>query len=125
MTAAFDTLAYAKRLKEAGFTDHQAEAQALALADAFKEGALATKQDIGDLRHELKQDIADLRHGLREVESALKARMDNLETTLGARVDHLEERTRGRFTLLQQMLGFDLALTVAVLWLLLRQAGAF
>jgi hypothetical protein len=101
VTAAFDTLAYAKRLKEAGFTDNQAEAQALALADAFKEGALATKQDIGDLRHELKQDIADLRHGLREA----------------------EERARGRFTLLQWMLGFNLALTVAVLWLLLRQAA--
>jgi len=31
-TATFDTLAYAKKLKSAGFTDEQAEVQAEALA---------------------------------------------------------------------------------------------
>jgi hypothetical protein len=116
MAVTFDTLAYAKRLKEAGFPESQAEGQTLALVEALKEGAgeLATKQDIGELRHELKQDIADLRHELREVETALKAD-----------IGHLEKCSRGRFTLLQWMLGFNLVLTVAVLWFLLRQAAVF
>ena len=35
-TLTFDTLAYAKRLREAGFTEPQAEAQAEALAEALR-----------------------------------------------------------------------------------------
>ena len=83
MTAlTFDTHAYVKRLKEAGFTEAQAEAQTTALVEALKSGVseLATRADI----------------------------------------DRLEERTDGRFKLLQWMIGFDLALTLAVLFLLLR-----
>ena len=83
MTAlTFDTHAYVKRLKEAGFTETQAEAQATALLEALKSGVseLATRADI----------------------------------------DRLEERTDGRFKLLQWMIGFNLALTLAVLFLLLR-----
>jgi hypothetical protein len=81
-TLTFDTHAYVKRLKEAGFTETQAEAQASALIEALKSGVseLATRADI----------------------------------------DRLAERTDGRFKLLQWMIGFDLALTLAVLFLLLR-----
>ncbi len=43
--AAFDTLTYAKKLEEAGFTPQQAEVQAFALADIVDE-RLATKEDI-------------------------------------------------------------------------------
>ncbi len=42
--AIFDTLAYAKKLKTAGFTDLQAETQAEALAEIV-EMQLATKRD--------------------------------------------------------------------------------
>lgn len=45
---AFDTLIYAKRLKKAGFTEKQAEAQAEALADVVNNN-LATKQDLKKL----------------------------------------------------------------------------
>jgi len=55
MAVAFDTLAYAKKLKEAGFTEQQAEAQAEALAEIVNE-RLATKQDIAELRRDL-QDL--------------------------------------------------------------------
>lgn len=49
MTATnFDTLAYAKKLKEAGFTEQQAEAQAEALR-AVVDTNLATKQDLKEL----------------------------------------------------------------------------
>ena len=94
MTAAFDTLAYAKRLKEAGFTESQAEVLAQAQSALVTE-QLATKDDLA-----------------------------RLEERLTHRMETQEERARGRFTLLQWIIGFNLALTVAVLWLLLRQAGA-
>lgn len=57
MTAlTFDTLAYAKRLRDAGMPEPQAEAQATALADALKGSAadLATKADLKEL--ELRLD---------------------------------------------------------------------
>ena len=83
MTAlTFDTHAYVKRLKEAGFTEAQAEAQTTALVEALKSGV-----------------------------SELATRVD---------IDRLEECTDGPFKLLQWMIGFDLALTLAVLFLLLR-----
>jgi hypothetical protein len=88
-TITFDTLAYVKRLRDAGISEPQAEAQASALADALKQsaGELATQAGLA----ELKQDL---------------------------RV--FEERTEGRFKLLQWMIGFNLALTLTVLFLLLR-----
>ena len=60
---AFDTLAYARRLKEAGVDDAQAEAHAEAVRDAVTEG-VATKADletsIAGLRTDLKADVARL-----------------------------------------------------------------
>jgi len=92
----FDTLAYAKRLREAGIPESQAEAQAAALVDVLKEsaGELATRNDITALRQDINR--------------------------LESRINVMEERTEGRFKLLQWMLGFNLALAVAVLFLLLR-----
>ncbi len=51
--AAFDTLTYAKKLEEAGFTPKQAEVQAFALADIVDE-RLATKEDIRRLEEVMK-----------------------------------------------------------------------
>ena len=52
VTVAFDTLAYAKKLKDAGFTDQQAEVQAQAFSEIIEE-RLATKQDIKELEMRL------------------------------------------------------------------------
>jgi hypothetical protein len=52
MTAlTFDTHAYVKRLRDAGFTEVQAEAQATALVEALKGSVadLATKADLKEL----------------------------------------------------------------------------
>jgi hypothetical protein len=54
-TAIFDTLAYSKKLKAAGFTEQQAEIQAEALAEIIDE-RIATKQDF----HELKRDMKEM-----------------------------------------------------------------
>ena len=48
----FDTLAYAKKLKGAGFTELQAEIQAEAMADLVSE-QLATKRDLKELEMRL------------------------------------------------------------------------
>jgi hypothetical protein len=53
---AFDTLEFAKRLKEAGFTEQQAEALADAEAELIEQN-LATQRDITDI----KRDIADVK----------------------------------------------------------------
>ena len=47
MAIALDTLAYAKRLRQAGFSEQQAEAQAQALAAAMTD-TLATKRDLNN-----------------------------------------------------------------------------
>lgn len=52
MAVAFDTLAYARRLRAAGFTEQQAEVQAEALAGVVGE-TLATKQDLRELEYRL------------------------------------------------------------------------
>ncbi|MBT7069231.1 MAG: DUF1640 domain-containing protein [Verrucomicrobia bacterium] len=53
-TLTFDTLAYSKRLRQAGFTEQQAEVQAEALAHVIDE-RLATKDDIVGLKRDLKE----------------------------------------------------------------------
>ena len=103
MTAlTFDTLAYVKTLRDAGVEEKQAEAQATALATVLKSGAgdLATGRDLTELRTLIKQDI------------------DRVE----AKLNLIEERTEGRFKLLQWMLGFNLAISIALLWILIRTA---
>jgi hypothetical protein len=51
-TISFDTLAYAKKLMAAGFTQQQAEVQAEALKDIIDD-TLSTKQDLKDLENRL------------------------------------------------------------------------
>jgi hypothetical protein len=85
MAASFDTLRYARRLREAGVPEAQAESQAEALNEFLGSGA-ATKADLDLVRTELGAELRQTRTGL-----------------------------EARINLLQWMLGFELALTVAVL----------
>ena len=73
-TVTFNTLAYAKKLKSAGFTEEQAEIQAEALIEII-EDRLATKQDMKELETTLKQDM-------KELETTLKRDMKELELRL-------------------------------------------
>ena len=72
---AFDTLAYAKKLKEAGVPQKQSEIHAEALAEIIDE-RLATKQDLKELEMRLKQDLKELemrlKQDLKELEMRLK-----------------------------------------------------
>ena len=49
---------------------------------------------------------------------ATKQDIDRVE----AKLNLIEERTDGRFKLLQWMLGFNLAISIALLWILIRTA---
>ncbi|MGH8568195.1 MAG: hypothetical protein ACREXU_09260 [Gammaproteobacteria bacterium] len=71
---AFDTLKFAKRLKEAGFTEQQAEALADAEADLIEQN-FATKRDIADI----KRDIADIKRDLAEVRAEVKRDIADLK----------------------------------------------
>lgn len=53
-TVAFDTHALVKRLKAAGFTEQQAEAQTEALMEIANE-RLATKQDVLSIRQDMRE----------------------------------------------------------------------
>ena len=78
---AFDTLKFAKRLKEAGFTEQQAEALAAAEAEFIEEN-LATKRDIAELRRDMKELEVNLRRDMKELEINLKRDITELETSL-------------------------------------------
>ncbi len=77
---AFDTLAYAKKLKKVGFTEEQAEVQAEALAQIIDE-RLATKKDIVELKRDIKELENSLRRDMKEMELRLK---HDLTIRLGA-----------------------------------------
>jgi len=55
-SAIFDTLAYAKKLKAAGFTEQQAEVQAEAIFEIIDE-KLATKRDLRELEERLTNKL--------------------------------------------------------------------
>ena len=59
----FDTLSYARKLKAAGFTEQQAEAQADALREVIIP-ELATRQDLKDLGNELRTEMQALEQRL-------------------------------------------------------------
>lgn len=117
----FDTLAYAKKLREAGFTESQAETQAEALR-AVIDSNLATKADIA-LVH---RDIELLRRDMKELESALRRDMKELENTLRQAIKESELRgsqnlAEAKADLLKWMVGLLIAqggLIVALIELL-------
>ena len=58
MAIAFDTLAYAKKLKAVGVPDHQAEIQAETFAEII-DANLATKRDLKELELRLEAQIKE------------------------------------------------------------------
>ncbi len=85
MPVAFDTLTYAKKLRDAGFTQEQAEVQAHALADIVEE-RLATKQDIATLHRDIKELETSLRHDIKELETSLQRDMKDMEYRMTIRL---------------------------------------
>ena len=84
---AFDTLKFAKRLKEAGFTEQQAEALADAEAE-FIEQNLATKRDIADVKRDIKELEVTLRNEIKQ----LDVKMEQIRSDLARDLKDLEYR---------------------------------
>ena len=120
--AAFDTYAAAKRLRDAGFDERQAEAAVSMVRDAAgaDRGQLATKADVAELkggiealRAATKADLAEVRADLAGLESRVDAKLAALETRLRADL----ATKAGLETLrseLRWMLAFQAALILAV-----------
>jgi hypothetical protein len=79
---AIDTLKVAKRLRQAGFTEPQAEAVVAAVQDATGGADLATKDDITGV----KAEIAELRSELRQSELRLEAKIEAIKADILNRV---------------------------------------
>ena len=108
MTAmAFDTLKFAKRLKEGGFTDQQAETLAQAEAE-FIEQNLSTKRDLKELEVALKRDIEELRGGVKrdidELCADLKRDMKELEYRLTIKLGAMSVVAVGAMATLAKLL---------------------
>jgi DNA-binding transcriptional MerR regulator len=83
---AIDTLKFAKRLREAGFSEPQAEAVVATVQEASEAADLATKLDLSELRAELRAEIAAIRAELREVELRIEARIEAIRADIPNRV---------------------------------------
>lgn len=95
MAYALNTLEYARRLRDAGFTEQQAEGQAQALAAAMTD-SLATKADLRDLevRTSARFDTLEARVDTRfeSMTSQLSELEVRMELRLGERLAVLERR---------------------------------
>jgi hypothetical protein len=122
----FDTLKYAEALKATGVNEEQAKGQARALADALEESFI-TKADLLETKSDLRAEIVavktDLQHEIVAVKTdlqheivAVKTDLQEIKAKLEARIGRLE----GKVNLLQWMVGFNTALLVLVLGILLR-----
>lgn len=114
MIAALDTLQTAKRLKEAGFDDAQAEALTGVLRDAreAEAGQLATKADIERLgadierlRADTETDFERLRADTKTDSGSLRAEMksdiDLLRAEVKSAIESLRTEMRAEFALIR------------------------
>jgi hypothetical protein len=95
----FDTLSYARRLKQAGVPEAQAEA----MADATRELLVqdfATAADIAAL----KSDIAVLRSEFAALDQRLTGQMGALDQRLTGQMEALDQRLTGQMEALDQRL---------------------
>lgn len=77
----FDTLAYANKLKEAGFSDKQAEIQAEALAEIF-EDRVATKEDIRSLEQGIELLKNEVKQGIESLRSEMNVKFAQVDSKL-------------------------------------------
>ena len=94
MAIALDTLAYARRLREAGFSEEQAEGQARALAIAMTD-SLTTKQDLREFETHVDARFAQVDSRFAQVDARftqVDVRFEHLEKHLDTRLNEFEKR---------------------------------
>jgi hypothetical protein len=98
----FDTLAYARKLESAGVAKPQAEAQATALADAFRQ-AVASPDDLKTVELNLGSKIA-----------AVEWRLDLVEARIDAKIDAEFDKLAAILDTQRWVLGLQMAMTLAI-----------
>lgn len=100
----FDTLTYARKLEQAGFTRDQAEVQAFAMREII-EDKLATKADLERVRLELQRDIeisrADLDAKVEMAKAELKTDIEKVRAELKTDIEKVRgevKETEARLT---------------------------
>ena len=91
MAVAIDTLAYARRLRESGFTEQQAEGQASALAAAMTD-TLATKPDLQQLFDRVDVRFAQVDTRFDELEKRMDILFAGQVAHFDAKLADLERR---------------------------------
>jgi hypothetical protein len=90
MAYTFESLGYAKRLRDRGVAQDQAEAHAEAARDfimpelATKADVVAIKADLLATKQELRSDIAELRHDTETQNLRLTVRLGAMLVAIGA-----------------------------------------
>lgn len=114
MTAiAFDTLKFVKRLKEAGFSEQQAEALAEAEADLF-ETTLASKQDIADLKREIETARTELKREIEAVRTELKHEIETVHTELKREIEAVRVKLEYEIRAAEQRMAMKLGSLMVV-----------
>ena len=104
MAIALDTLAYAKRLREVGFSEEQAEGQAQALAAAMSD-TFASKQDLRELEARIESRFVQVDARFEYLERHFDTRLAELEKRVETRLVELDKRMEVR--LAEQAVRFD------------------
>jgi uncharacterized protein YbjT (DUF2867 family) len=99
-----DTLAYAKRLRGAGFTEEQAETQASALYDAVT-GLTATKLDVVEAKNEIKEAAAGEFTAVRREIGEFKEAVAGEFTAVRREIGEFKEAVAGEFTAVRREIG--------------------
>ena len=84
---AFDTLAFAKKLRGAGYTDAQAETLAEAQVEVFQqmlESTLSTKDDIKEVKAEIKVLKTELQAEIGQVRSEIAQAVKDMKIWFGS-----------------------------------------
>jgi len=98
---AIDTLKVARRLREVGFTEPQAEAVIAVVQDATQGADLATKGDFAESRSEFKAEIAAVRSEFKAEIAAVRAEIAALRAELKAEIREAELRLEARIEALK------------------------
>ncbi len=107
----FDTLAYANKLKAAGFNaklaEVQAEAQAELLLD-LTQNKLATKQDIKEIKTEMQLSENRLQGNIKSLENKLMGEIKVSENKLQGNIESLDNKVQGNMESLEDRLRMDI-----------------
>ncbi len=113
MAFALDTLAYARKLREAGFSEQQAEGQAEALAAAMTD-TLATKQDVRELEARMDGRFGQVDARLDQMDRSHEMRTVELEKRIELRISEQTAILRGEMADLERRMTLRLGgITVA------------